>query len=445
MKTDLHHILTINSGSSSIKCSLYDIDHEETLILSGELQRIGLAGSRFLIRDAGGQTLVEEHGDLPDHDAALKTLLDWLGGRYPDRALHAVGHRIVHGGVKYVQPQLIAPEVVVDLTEIVRLAPNHLPHELKAIRAVQRHYPNLPQVACFDTAFHRHMPETARRFPLPRSLWDEGVMRYGFHGLSYEYVMENLHAEAGAEAALGRVIIAHLGNGSSMAAVKNGKSMDTTMGLTPAGGLMMGTRSGDLDPGLLLYLLEEKQRSPSTVDYLVNQRSGLIGVSGHSSDMRDLLAQEANDPQAAQAIEMYCYHAQAPGSADGRDRRTGYVDLYGRHRREFARHSPADLPRHGISRHSHRHRPQRRERRRDQPRRQSRHGPRDEDRRGTHDRPAYVQVAVQVGLACRTRPCFARNLKSRMHSRISSQNSKRFASIRFCTLGRIRNGRLRRL
>jgi acetate kinase len=308
--TDIHRILTINSGSSSIKCSLYDIDHEETLILSGDIQRIGLAGSRFAIRDAAGQTLVEEHRDLADHDAALKTLLDWLGGRYPDRALRAVGHRIVHGGVKYVQPQLITPEVVVDLGEIVRLAPNHLPHELKAIRAVQHHYPNLPQAACFDTAFHRHMPETARRFPLPRSLWDEGVLRYGFHGLSYEYIMEKLRADAGDEAARGRVIIAHLGNGSSMAAVKDGKSLDTTMGLTPAGGLMMGTRSGDLDPGLLLYLLEEKQRSPATVDYLINQRAGLIGVSGHSSDMRDLLAKEANDPHAAQAIEMYCYHAR---------------------------------------------------------------------------------------------------------------------------------------
>jgi acetate kinase len=308
--TDLRHILTINSGSSSIKCALYDIDHVETLILSGDIQRIGLAGSRFLIRDAGGQTLIEDCRDLADHDAALKTLLDWLGGRFPDRAPDAVGHRIVHGGVKYHEPQFVTPQVVADLSEIVRLAPNHLPHALKAIRAVQRNYPELTQVACFDTAFHHHMPETARRFPLPRSLWDEGVLRYGFHGLSYEYIMEKLRADAGDEAALGRVIIAHLGNGSSMAAVKAGRSLDTTMGLTPAGGLMMGTRSGDLDPGLLLYLLEEKERSPSTVDYLINQRSGLIGVSGHSSDMRDLLSQEASDPHAAQAIEMYCYQAR---------------------------------------------------------------------------------------------------------------------------------------
>jgi acetate kinase len=309
-KSEACHILTINSGSSSLKCSLYHIGTEETLILSGHIQRIGLPGSLFEIHDASGQTLVEEYRDLADHDAALKTLFEWLQSRFPDQVLHAVGHRIVHGGMKYNQPQFIAPDDLAALTEIIRLAPNHLPHELKAIRAVQRYYPNLPQVGCFDTAFHHHIPETARRFPLPRSLWDEGVLRYGFHGLSYEYILENLRQEAGVEASLGRVIVAHLGSGSSMAAVKGGKSVETTMGLTPTAGLMMGTRSGDLDPGLLLYLLEEKERSPSTVHYLVNQRSGLIGVSGRSSDMRDLLDHEASDPHAAQAIEMYCYHAR---------------------------------------------------------------------------------------------------------------------------------------
>jgi acetate kinase len=307
---DLRRILTINSGSSSLKCSLYRIGAEETLILSGDIERIGLPGSRFRMRDADGRTLIEDCRDLADHDAALKALLDWLQDRFPDQSLDAVGHRIVHGGVKYNQPQLIDSELLQAITELVRLAPNHLPHALKAIRAVQRYYPTLAQVACFDTAFHHQMPETARRFPLPRSLWDEGVLRYGFHGLSYEYIMQKLREEAGEEAALGRVIVAHLGNGSSMAAVKNGKSLDTTMGLTPAGGLMMGTRSGDLDPGLLLYLLEEKERSPATVGYLINQRSGLIGVSGHSSDMRDLLSRETGDPHAAQAIEMFCYQAR---------------------------------------------------------------------------------------------------------------------------------------
>ncbi len=211
---------------------------------------------------------------------------------------------------KYIQPHLVTNELLKDLQEIIRLAPEHLPHELKAIRAIQRFYPSLIQVACFDTAFHRRMPELVQRYPLPRSLWNEGVLRYGFHGLSYEYILEKLRETAGEEAARGRLIVAHLGNGCSMAAVKAGKSMDTTMGLTPAGGLMMGTRSGDLDPGVILYLLQEKGRSPATVDYLVNQRSGLMGVSGSSSDMRDLLAREANDPHAAQALEMFCYQAK---------------------------------------------------------------------------------------------------------------------------------------
>jgi acetate kinase len=303
-------ILTINSGSSSLKCSLYEIGQSETLILSGSIERIGLRGSHFRIKDAAGEMLVEAERDMPDHDAAFKTLMEWLQSRFPDQALDAVGHRVVHGGTRYVEPHFVTPELLAALKETIRLAPDHLPHELKAIRAVERVYPNLRQVACFDTAFHRQMPELAQRFPLSRSLWHEGVLRYGFHGLSYEYVMHRLDEVAGAQAASGRVIVAHLGNGASMAAVRNRKSMDTTMGLTPVGGLIMGTRSGDLDPGVLLYLLEEKDRSPATVDYLVNQRSGLIGISGSSSDMRALLEREASDPHAKQAVDMFCYQAR---------------------------------------------------------------------------------------------------------------------------------------
>jgi acetate kinase len=303
-------ILTMNSGSSSLKYSLYQMGEAQTRALAGEIERIGLRGGVFRMRDAAGQTLLEEHPELPDHDAALRILFDCLGKRFPDEKLDAVGHRVVHGGVKYCQPCLITPEVLIGLDEIVRLAPEHLPHELKAIRAVQQHYPGLPQVACFDTAFHRHMPELAQRYPLVRSLWHEGVRRYGFHGLSYEYIVENLRQVAGAEAAEGRVIVAHLGNGASMAAVRGGIGVDTTMGFTPAGGLMMGTRSGDLDPGVLVYLLVEKGRTPATLDYLVNQRSGLIGVSGSSSDVRDLLGRQSEDPCAAQAIELYCYLAR---------------------------------------------------------------------------------------------------------------------------------------
>jgi acetate kinase len=301
-------VLVINGGSSSLKFAVYGMGQSETLLLSGVAERIGLRGGRFLARDADGKSLVEKHDDLPDHDAALKMLLDWLHSRADGRP-EMIGHRIVHGGPHYNEPQLITTEVLEKLQELVRLAPEHLPPELKCIRAIQRYYPDLKQVACFDTAFHRQMPEVTQRYPMARSLWHEGVRRYGFHGLSYEYIVGKLRIDAAAEAN-GRLIVAHLGNGASMTAILNGKSVETTMGLTPTGGLMMGTRSGDLDPGVLLYLLEEKGRSPAAINYLVNERSGLIGVSDISSDMRDLLAQEDREPHAAQAIAMYCYHAK---------------------------------------------------------------------------------------------------------------------------------------
>ena len=303
-------VLTINSGSSSLKFSLYAMGQTETRALSGSLERIGLRGGQFHACDAAGMMLIDQNCEFPDHDVALKTLLDWLERQFRGQPVDAVGHRIVHGGATYSEPNLITPDLFAALEGIVRLAPEHLPHELKAIDTIQRFFPAMKQVACFDTAFHRHMPEVAQRIPLPRSLWNEGVLRYGFHGLSYEYIMAKLRELAGEEAANGRVLIAHLGNGASMAAVRAGKSIDTTMGLTPAGGLMMGTRSGDLDPGVLIYLLQEKERKPSTIDYLVNQRSGLIGVSGTSSDMRDLLDREAADPHAAEAVEMFCYQAR---------------------------------------------------------------------------------------------------------------------------------------
>lgn len=302
-------VLTINSGSSSLKWSLYHMDGVENRVFSGSLERIGLRGGIWHIRDADGGTILDERREFPDHDVALKTLLDWLEQRFPGRPVDAVGHRVVHGGPTYTEPSLVTPELIDTLTEIVRLAPEHLPHELKAIDTIRRLFPTMKQVACFDTAFHRHMPEVAQRIPMPRSLWNEGVLRYGFHGLSYESIISKLR-EIAPEEAGGRVLIAHLGNGASMAAVRNGVSIDTTMGLTPAGGLMMGTRSGDLDPGIIVYLLQEKGRSPSTIDYLVNQRSGLIGISGSSSDMRDLLSRETSDPHAAQAVEMYCYQAR---------------------------------------------------------------------------------------------------------------------------------------
>jgi acetate kinase len=303
-------ILTINSGSSSLKVAMYHMGRSETLVLSGSIERIGLRASLFHIQDADGETLIQDHLDLPDHDAALKTLFQWLQEHAPGQDLDAVGHRVVHGGAQYNQPHLITPELVATLRELVPLAPDHLPHELKAIEAVSRSYPALKQVACFDTAFHRPMPQVAQIYALPRHFWHEGVMRYGFHGLSYEYIMQELRREAGPEVASGRVVIAHLGNGASMAAVLGGKSVDTTMGLTPTGGLVMSTRSGDLDPGVILYLLEEKGMRPSTLNDLLNQHAGLLGVSGTTSDMKDLLSQEAQNSHAADAVDLFCYQAK---------------------------------------------------------------------------------------------------------------------------------------
>jgi acetate kinase len=303
-------VLTVNSGSSSLKFALYKMGEPEERVLGGEIERIGLRASAFHITDAHGETLLDRNIDLPDHDAAVNTLFGWLKNHTQDDRLGAVGHRVVHGGLRYSRPHLINPKLVDDLRALIPLAPEHLPHELKAIRAVSRSFIGLKQVACFDTAFHRHMPRLAQMYALPRSLWREGLTRFGFHGLSYEYILSDLKNEAGSEIAGGRVIIAHLGNGASLAAIHGGQCVDTTMGFTPTGGLMMGTRSGDLDPGVLIYLLQEKGWSPSVLGDMLNRRSGLLGVSGVSGDMKDLLQRRSEDPHAAEAVDLFCYQAR---------------------------------------------------------------------------------------------------------------------------------------
>jgi acetate kinase len=306
---NLVRILTINSGSSSVKVGLYEMGESEGLVLSGSMERIGLRAGVFRIKDSNGKSLIDEHADLPDHEAALKRLFEWLEEHEPGQSLDAVGHRVVHGGPKYNRPHVITPALMAELKELVHLAPDHLPHEIKAIQATGRSYPKLTQVACFDTAFHRHMPKLAQIYALPRHYQHEGVVRYGFHGLSYEYILQELREEAGEQAAGGRLIIAHLGNGASMAAVRQGKSVDTTMGFTPAGGLVMSTRSGDLDPGVLIYLLEEKGLRPSGLNDLVNRQAGLLGVSGISSDMKDLLDKGEDEAHAREAVDLFCYQA----------------------------------------------------------------------------------------------------------------------------------------
>ena len=304
------NILTINSGSSSIKFSLYVLGETERLVLNGELGRIGVSQGFLQAKDQAGNQLTAQELDLPDHEAALKTLFDWLQGHEAGKGLDAVGHRLVHGGPSHVKPQLVSSELIEDLKQLIPLAPDHLPDEIKGLEAVHRLFPDLPQVACFDTAFHRHMPEVAQRYPLPEPLFREGLRRYGFHGLSYRYILQELAQEAGAPAANGKLIVAHLGNGASMAAIEGGRSLDTTMGLTPTGGLVMSTRVGDLDPGVILYLLQEKGLTPAAVNHLINQQAGLLGISGISSDMQDLLTQADTKTEAALAVDLFCYQAR---------------------------------------------------------------------------------------------------------------------------------------
>lgn len=297
-------VLTINCGSSSVKFALFPL-RGAPKILSGKIERIGRDESRLSAK-AGSDIVEDRRLELPDHGAAIHALFDWFETRPERSALAAIGHRVVHGGPRYREPQRLGHDVVAALRALVPLAPDHLPQEIQAIEAVEARHPTLPQVAVFDTAFHRTLPVEARYFALPRTLIGQGVIRYGFHGLSYEYVTGELRRRAG-PAALDRVIVAHLGSGASLAAIRDGKSIDTSMGFTPTGGIPMGTRSGDLDPGILLYLLRHQGLSVDAVDALVNKQAGLLGVSGTSPDMQDLLDRESTDPGAAEAITLFCY------------------------------------------------------------------------------------------------------------------------------------------
>ena len=240
----------------------------------------------------------------------MEQLLVWLGKQIDQKTLTAVGHRVVHGGTRYTDSLPVTPEVLNELRRLEPIDPDHLPEEVTLIEAIARGLPGVPQVACFDTAFHRDLPRVARLLPIPRRYEAAGVRRYGFHGLSYAFLMDELARVAGPAAASGRVILAHLGAGASMAAVRDGKCVDTTMAFTPTAGLVMGTRTGDLDPGVLVYLMRQEGLTVEQVNELVNRQSGLLGVSGTSSDMRDLLARQADDPRAADAVALFCYQAR---------------------------------------------------------------------------------------------------------------------------------------
>jgi acetate kinase len=294
-------VLCLNAGSSSLKFSVWD---DAECLGEGEVEEIGRPGAFAWVRTPGAPPR-RLPGQWADHGAAAAGVFTLLG----EHALPApagVGHRLVHGGQRHVAPERVTAALIAELRALIPLAPLHLPSGLAGVEAVAARFPTLPQAVCFDTAFHRDLPEIARRFPLPRALADAaGIERFGFHGLSYEYVLERLGA-----AGRGRVVIAHLGSGASMVAVREGRAMDTTMGLTPTGGFMMGTRTGDLDPGVLLYLMREQGYDAARLDRLVNKESGLLGVSGASADMKTLLERRARDEAAAVAVAMFCYQAR---------------------------------------------------------------------------------------------------------------------------------------
>ena len=291
-------ILTINGGSSSIKFALYELQSTLKKVLHGEIERIGIEGTKFRWNDN------EENINAKDHTEAAKFLIDWLDKQNSFASVKAVGHRIVYG-MQHTAPQTITPELLKELKEIASFDPEHMPGEIKLIEFFNEQYPDLPQVACFDTAFHADMPRMAKLLALPRRYDQAGIQRYGFHGLSYAYLMEDLGKEAGS-----KTILAHLGNGASLAAVKEGKSVDTTMGFTPTSGLPMSTRTGDIDPGVAWYLMQSEKLSPQQFNHMINHESGLLGISGISPDMRELMKQEPDNDHAAEAVEFFCYQTR---------------------------------------------------------------------------------------------------------------------------------------
>ena len=302
--------LTINAGSSSLKFALFRAGKDPARILAGKFERIGLPQSQLEITDVAAGKRKKRRFDAPTHVACVAMLEDILERKASVEEIRAVGHRIVHGGPRYAKPQRVTSDLLEELRRIRSFDPDHLPAELALVKHFAQRYPRVPQIACFDTAFHRDLPPVARILPIPRRYQAQGVQRYGFHGLSYGYLLQQLKKLDGAAAARGRIILAHLGNGASMAAVHKGKSIDTTMAFTPTAGLVMSTRAGDLDPGLPAYFARSEGMTAPQFQEMVHAQSGLLGISETSSDVRDLLAREKKDRRAAEALDIFCYQAR---------------------------------------------------------------------------------------------------------------------------------------
>ncbi len=299
-------ILTMNSGSSSIKVGLFDAGTPVRQILSGSLERLGQLDSFFTMKGPDQEDTFTRHLHGATRSAALTAFTDWLEERCVRVPLAAAGHRLVQGGPNHYMPERATPALLADLQQLSQFDPDHLPDEIKLIQTIQEKFPDLVQIACFDTAFHHDLPRVAQMLAIPRRYEAQGVRRYGFHGLSYQFLMEEL-AREGPQVAEGRVILAHLGSGSSLAAVHRGKPVDTSMGFTPTSGVSMGTRSGDLDPGLVLYFARTEAMTAQQFSAMVNTESGLLGVSERSSDMRDLLEHAGHDFKSEEAITLFCY------------------------------------------------------------------------------------------------------------------------------------------
>ena len=302
-------ILTINGGSSSIKFALYQAGQPLKKSFKGIIDRIGLPGTNLSFSESDGKQKDSLILESSDTRSVANFLIDWLEKKIDFSSIKGIGHRVVFD-MKHTEPELITKELLDELHCISSYDTDHLPAEIELIEVMQQHYPKIPQVACYDTAFHHTMPRVAKILPIPRRFEALGIRRYGFHGLSYSYLIEELAHVAGKKAAQGRVILAHLGSGASLAAVREGKSIDTSMGFTPAGGLTMGTRPGDLDPGVVWYMMKSENLTPKEFNQIINHDSGLLGISETSSDMRDLLAKEADDVRATEAVELFCYQTK---------------------------------------------------------------------------------------------------------------------------------------
>ena len=306
----MKNVLAINGGSSSIKFALYEVAEVQRKVFEGSLERIGLPKSLLRIKGLAQTDNFSKDIIAGDQKAAVGVLMDWIQKRVGADALTAVGHRMVQGGPKYSEPQIVTKEILDDLYLYEAFDPEHLPQELMIIEAFIYQFPDVPQVLCFDTAFHHDMPRVAQILAIPRRYETKGVRRFGFHGISYSFLMRELARLEGEDVLDSKVILAHLGNGASLAAVKDGKSIDTSMGFTPSAGLVMGTRCGDLDTGLNYYLARTEGMDAGQFQHMVNEESGLLGISETSSDMKDLILHEANDIRAKEAIEVFCYQTK---------------------------------------------------------------------------------------------------------------------------------------